>query len=567
LIGSGSLGPSRSSRRAWAAVASAWLVCLAAVLLWVLRTSVPTLRWQLRFLQFWSLEICVILGVAVTAVVVGNLRRLVDRRDLPGIALPVAVALFLTVGLAPRTNRIYYDEHIYQSAGQNLANLKLAQICHDGTVENGRLRCSRWEYNKQPYAYPHLLSLVYRMFGVGTTAAFVVNAVAMCVTVGLVYLLVVILFSDRRAGFFAALLLALTPERVVWSASAAVEPTASMACMAALLSVACFVRTRSPASLFGAAVATAYAVQFRPESVLIVPVVALLVWQRAREEFARPRLWWACLVFLGLVSVHIGHMVAVRNEGWGTTQERFALAYLRDNLRVNGWFYLWDARFPAAYTLLAILGLSGRRIEAGRAAVACYFLLFFAIPLAFYAGSYDYGADVRYSLATYPPLTILAGLGVARFAGAIDRIKPGLPSMAGVTAAVALQFVWYSPIVRASSDGAWASRADVAFAASFVPYLPRNSYVLTHNPTMFQLWRVSAGQMSMVVANPAYLDDLIARYQGGVYLHWNYWCNVQDPVQRALCTKVLELRSGELVRESREQDQRYAFYRLDARQR
>ena len=35
--------------------------------------------------------------------------------------------------------------------------------------------------------------------------------------------------------------------------------------------------------------------------------------------------------------------------------------------------------------------------------MAIYFLVFFAIDLVFYAGSYNYGADVRYSLMTYPP--------------------------------------------------------------------------------------------------------------------------------------------------------------------
>ena len=64
--------------------------------------------------------------------------------------------------MAPRTNRIFYDEQIYQNIGQNLADLRRAQMCNDGTIEDGRLRCSSGEYNKQPYAYPHLLSLVYR---------------------------------------------------------------------------------------------------------------------------------------------------------------------------------------------------------------------------------------------------------------------------------------------------------------------------------------------------------------------------------------------------------------------
>ena len=29
-------------------------------------------------------------------------------------------------------------------------------MCNDGSVEYGRLQCASGEYNKQPYAYPHL---------------------------------------------------------------------------------------------------------------------------------------------------------------------------------------------------------------------------------------------------------------------------------------------------------------------------------------------------------------------------------------------------------------------------
>ena len=171
----------------------------------------------------------------------------------------VALGAGLTVGVAPRTSRIYYDEQIYQNIGQNLADLKLAQMCNDGTVKDGRLQCSLGEYNKQPYGYPHVLSLAYRVFGRGMNTAFAVNAVAMGLTIGLLYVLVLLMFSDRVAAFFAALLFAFTPEQIVWSASAAVEPSASLAAVAALLAAACFVRSRSTVSLVGVTVATAYA--------------------------------------------------------------------------------------------------------------------------------------------------------------------------------------------------------------------------------------------------------------------------------------------------------------------
>ena len=207
------------SWRAAAALTAAWLLTIGALLMWVMRTTGGMLREQLKSIQFWSLEACVILGVALGAVVARNHLKRLSRRDRLRMAGLSAVALALTLFVAPRTNRIYYDEQIYQGIGQNLADLRLAQMCNDGTVEYGRLQCWSGEYNKQPYAFPHVLSLVYRAVGVRPAAAFVVNAVVMAMTVSMVYLLVLMLFDDGIAAFYAGLLVALIPEQLVWSAT------------------------------------------------------------------------------------------------------------------------------------------------------------------------------------------------------------------------------------------------------------------------------------------------------------------------------------------------------------
>jgi hypothetical protein len=560
--------------REWIVVSAATLGTLAVLTAWLLNTSTGTLREELKTLQPWSLDACALLGLLVGVYLLNTVPREVYKREIAPMAWLAALAVALTLFAAPRTNRIFYDEQIYQGIAQNLADARLAQVCHDGSVEYGRLRCASGEYNKQPYAYPHALSLAYRLFGVHVWTAFALNAAAMALTVCAVYLLVCILFRDRDAALFAGLLIALTPEQLLWSATAAVEPTTSLALVLSLLCAAHYLRGGGWAALGATIVATAYAVQFRPESLLILPVVGFLIWPRLRPELEHPRGWWAVCLFLWLVSIHLAHLFAVRNIEWGTVGPRFSVRYIEANLRANGWFYLYDERFPVAFTALAVVGLLSVRQRREGLSLPIYFLLFFAIDLLFYAGSYNYGADVRYSLMTYPPLAVLGGLGATHLARRVgerwdlftNRFSSPpvarVPARALIVALLLFQFLWYSPVVRATTEEAWAARADVRFAQSYASAIPRNSYVLTHNPSMFHLWGVNAGQMSLVTSNPAYVRFLSERYRGGLYLHWNFWCNVQDPEQREICSKALATSDAEVVTEYRERDQRFAFYRM-----
>jgi len=568
------VAPRASLAAGWMVTGAATLGTLAVLTLWLLNTSTGMLREELKDLQPWSLDACVLLAVLVGVWLLNTVSREVYRRELPRMALLAALAVALTLFAAPRTNRIFYDEQIYQGIAQNLADVRLAQVCHDGSVEYGRLRCASGEYNKQPYAYPHALSLAYRVFGVHVWTAFALNAAAMGLTVCGVYLLVSVLFGDRDSALFAALLIALTPEQLLWSATAAVEPSASLALVISLLCAAHYVRAGGWLALVATMVATAYAVQFRPESLLILPVVGFVMWPRLREELKEPGGWWGLCLFLWLVSIHVAHLFAVRNIEWGAVGPRFSVRYIGANLRANGWFYLYDERFPVAFTALAIVGLFSVRQRREGWSMAIYFLVFFAIDLVFYAGSYNYGADVRYSLMTYPPLAVLGGLGAAHLMrrasqwwaeftdksgfSSVERV----PARAFTVAILLFQFLWYSPVVRATTEEAWAARADVRFAQSYASAIPRNSYVLTHNPSMFHLWGVNAGQMSLVTSNPDYLRYLAERYRGGLYLHWNFWCNVQDPAQREICSKALAIGDAELATEYRERDQRFAFYRM-----
>src|SRR5438067_1663302 len=84
--------------------------------------------------------------------------------------------------------------------------------------------------------------------------------------------------------------------------------------------------------------------------------------------------------------------------------------------------------------------------------------------------------------------------------------------------------------IRSTGEEACAARADVRYARQFADSLPPNSIVLTHNPSMFHIWGTNAAQLSIARTDPGRIEQLLKRYAGGVYLHWNFWCNVPDRV-------------------------------------
>src|SRR5262245_5965118 len=342
----------RMMRRDRIALVVLWLIAGATIFGWLFTTSTGTLREQLKAWQFWSLEACVFVGLCSGVYTFRDLAKQFGRNDVIRMMVLAGIAAALTLFVATRTNRIFYDEQIYQSIGQNLADLRLAQVCNGGEVEYGRLTCWSGEYNKQPYGYPHLLSLAYRMFGAAPEVAFRVNAVSMAVIVCALYVLIALLFEDRDAAFFGGLLLATIPQQIIWSATAAVEPSASLACVLALVFAAHFAKAGTTAAMVVAAATMAYAVQFRPESLLVLPIAVALIWPRLKSELNRSRIWWVGLLFFALVALHVAHLVAVRNEPWGSADSRFSLQYFASNLRTNGWFYIHDERFPMAVTAL-----------------------------------------------------------------------------------------------------------------------------------------------------------------------------------------------------------------------
>ncbi len=195
-----------------------------------------------------------------------------------------------------------------------------------------------------------------------------------------------------------------------------------------------------------------------------------------------------------------------------------------------------------------------------------WFLFFWGIFLYFYAGSYNFGVDVRFSLLSHLPLMILAGYGISAFSGwcrAVFRIT-WMPS-------VLFLFVLFSGVsflsyVRTVGSEAWASRADHHFAETLLTHLPPHSLILTHNPNMFLVWGDSAAQASHATYKPQHLRQLFQQYSGGIYFHYNFWCAIPDAVQNAFCETILKRFNTTEIASFQEQTMTFRLYKLDLKE-
>ncbi|MBF0428798.1 MAG: hypothetical protein HQL94_07735, partial [Magnetococcales bacterium] len=331
-------------------------------------------------------------------------------RVVPVILLGGALA---TGFLAPQTHRIYYDETIYLSIGQNLAHLNRAQTCHSGGDDYGRFRCDQGEYNKQPNGFPFLASVVFRLFGTSETAIFILNNLLLGGAALAVLFLAIPAGGSWLAGVFAALIVILIPQNLHWYNTTAAEPSSAFFAAVTILAAFYYRRMKTPAALTLLTTLTAFSIQFRPES-LLLPL--LLIPILGKSLLANPRALLANLLLFFLLTLPLWlHFELFHNHPWGSTGTPFSMEYFQTNLAVNGMHYLDNKEFPLLFSLLAICGViwpGSHHRE--RALLALWFLLFWGVFLFFYAGSYHYGADMRFSLLSALPLALLAGLGAEK---------------------------------------------------------------------------------------------------------------------------------------------------------
>ncbi len=564
--------PSRSSRIVWLAFS---VTALALTGFWALHIinglSVDDQRALVPTTTVWGMHACVVAILGGLAGVYAALAGILGRRH-GLIALALLVGGWMACGLAPQTNRIFFDEHLYMQIGQTIAHTGRAETANYARVEYGQFEMYSAWVNKQPNGLPYLLSWFYRIFGVSDTVSHFLNRTLVGLSAAALYLGLTLIPWRLPTGsaLAAGLLFVFTPLVLWWGHTVSVEPAATAtaafgffaACVHARLRDADTAQGRPAAGLLLAG-ATAFACYFRPESLLVFPLVAAVLWSTEDRFIEDESAWGGLALALALVAPNLLHLWSVRGEDWGATDgRRFGLEFVGKNLHSNGGYFFDSAWFPVAGTLLGLVGIGwllARNRSAGLV-VGLWFALSWGIFVLFYAGGYHYGASSRYGVVSCAPVAVFMGIGLAALYAGLRRrpvIAGSLAAMVLINWAAAMHYV--PTLSRESAE----ARADVDFVTKVAPTLPEGSLVVSCDPCMWQLKGVNATQLFVVEGQiRTELRELTHQYPGGIYYHWDFWHGAEPDIAKRSAALLDEVHATVFAR-STSQSYKLGLFRID----
>lgn len=540
----------------WAFIVCLWILYYNS---WKLREQLISITPVFLAINFYLIIFAIILNFKTIKGIFANL----PRSMLVTIIVIALAGAFMSGLIPPRIHRIYYDETIYEHIAQNIAYLNKAQMCNYGDIDYGEFHCYRGEHNKEPNGYTFLLSVAYRIFGCKEIVSYLMNNLIYGLAILTIFFIASILFKSYAAGIYSSLIFCFIPMNLIWSNTTSAELCSSCFAGLAFLMMLLFIKNTKPGVFFLAMIMLSFAIQFRAESFLIIIVVFLSLLLFKKEILKEQKYYLITILFLILIIPHLIHFYAVSGEPWGADGSKFSLQFLSYNLRANSFFYIKDARFPLLFSILFIIGIFVNKKWREKSVLLLWFISFWGIFLLFHAGSYNYGADVRFSLVSYMPLAILAGFGLSYLEGIASKLTKQSYIRPSIILILLITLMSFLPYIRTVGQEAWGARADCYYAQEMAELLPVNSLILTHNPNMFLLWGKNSAQASLATYDKSTLDNLFDRYTGGIYFHYNFWCNVDDKVQNEFCQNILDNFQTKIIREYREKNYRFVLYKLE----
>ncbi len=464
----------------------------------------------------------------------------VDKKTWIVVIIIFLCGMSLRTFASPHTHRLFYDEDIYLNIGQNIAKEGRVILCNYGNQE----KCFEGIYNKQPNGYSFLMSPIF-IFNASESAAHYLTAFISSLTIPMIFLIGYLLFENKKIGILSSLIFSLIPITIIWAPTTTAGSVSIFFISLTLFSFLCYFKTKKTTILLLSFSTLAYAIQVRPEGIMFLIVIFISFFLLNKEpfkDFEKRNFLIFFTIFFILIVPHMLHTSSVKSEGWGASGNKLGLEYVENNLNVNGMFFFKNIRFPVLFTILGIIGLypfkgkiSLKNFLKGmrtKSILIVWFLIFFVLYLLFYAGSFDYGVDVRFSLNLYIPLALLGGCGAYLISKNINKLlKKEYISISIISIIIIVSFVPFYEYSTGLGEKAWDARLAHDFVVEEMKEIDDECWIFTHVPSVILVNGKNSLQ-AWYAQNKEVRENIMK--EDCVMFYEEYWCS-SEPWKSGPC--------------------------------
>ncbi len=527
-----------------------FVICILKVVHLTQPALLPLLIGKWEVFSFWLLLCWFLAALFFFVSTYFKRSNLISKKTIMVLGLIFLIGFYLRAFAAPHTERLYFDEDIYLNIAQNIQSNNQALACNNGYIRFGRLHCLEPILNKEPDGWSFLLSLALN-FARPEKAGRWLDIFLSSFSILLVFL-IGREFLGERGGLWAAFIYALMPIPIKWAPT--IEPDTAFTFFLLFSFWISVLQTKGMKLGYLLFPLLAFTVQFRPEGVLCLPIILFVLWVDDKGFFKeRINLFFSGLFSILLIPYGI-HLFSAKAHHWGSKGPVFSTQYFFYNLLTNLRFFVQPFRFPTIDIFLCALGFiylyqfrtwKSKGLFCG---LVLWFILFFSIYLFFYAGSYNYGVDIRFSLSIHPVLAVFSSAGVLFLLEWFDKKDFNFtPVMAGLLFTFLLLEL---PRISIIGQQGWQARADHNFITALARTLPENTVVFTHDPS--ELMAAGIGGIQTFRLDSSYLVQLLKEREIP-YFYFDAWCST--PEFKDQCNKILAKFKLKPVAENKVQNQ------------
>ena len=384
-----------------------------------------------------------------------------------------------------------------------------------------------------------------------------------------------LMFKNSKAALFSELIIALSPVVLVWTMPTNSDMAMLAYSLVALFFMLVFMRDKHLWSFFNMLMAFALLSYMKVDALFYMPLFAVIyvllgkggmlqtmydTLRLVAKHAMDTDVLIALLVFVITLApsvTYVAYEASYGNYGAVGQMQNTCTKNLT-SLQVTGntnmqnfnanicsntgfWFDAYRSQYimqPIVFTAIALLGavllaFAGRVREL--AALAFWFIAFFLLYTAFYAGSVTYGVDWRFMLSLIAQVSMLGGFAIAYTIDAVASLKKRHSVLIGCAAAVVAVAVLLYPVyalypLLSVQPSQIPQAGDARFYENFVyntsKQIPATCLVYTYDPTLFNINGRAAIQVSYLY-NTSQYEQLTSEYSCMI-LDYGYWCHTPN---------------------------------------